>query len=183
MNNSNNSQKWTIGANCMVGWWIFCGICLYFDIFPMTPIVCCVAIVIGIILAFAIIVTITIIEAKKKREETNRRFILDIKYEKLKKKYPHAVAYYFREEKHPRAMVTSQEEEKYFSNKNYYKPEYQKYFDIPEDVYAQKEQEYKDQEERAIREIALAAIFHQQVDSIKTTNKHGLAIRKEKNKE
>lgn len=149
----------------------------------MTPIVCCVAIVIGVILAFAIIVAITIIDAKKKREETNRRFILDIKYEKLKKKYPHAVAYYFREEKHPRAMVTFLEEENYFSNKNYYKPEYQKYFDIPEDIYAQKEKKYKNQEERAIREIALAAISHQQVDSIKTTNKHGLAIRKEKKKE
>lgn len=47
----------------------------------------------------------------------------------------------------------------------------------------QKEKEYKNQEKNAIKEATLAAISHQQVDSTKTTNKHGLAIRKEKNKE
>ena len=51
MNNSDGCLKWTIGMIC---WWIFCGICLHFDICPMTPILWCVAIVIGIIFAFGI---------------------------------------------------------------------------------------------------------------------------------
>ena len=165
MNDSDGCLKWTIG---MIGWWIFCGICLHFDICPMTPILWCVAIIIGVIFAFGIGVTIK--EKRDAKKEEKRRFILDAKYERLKKKYPRATAIFFREEK-------------YFSNKNYYKPEFQKYFDLSEDSYVQKEQECKEQEERAIKEAARVAIFNQQLNNIKTLYKHGLAIWKEKNKE
>lgn len=165
MNNSDGCLKWALG---MIGWWIFCGICLHFDICPMTPILWCVAIIIGVVFAFGIGVTIK--EKRDAKKEEKRRFILDAKYERLKKKYPRATAIFFREEK-------------YFSNKNYYKPEFQKYFDLSEDSYVQKEQECKEQEERAIKEAARVAIFNQQLNNIKTLYKHGLAIWKEKNKE
>ncbi len=165
MNNSDGCLKWTIGMIC---WWIFCGICLHFDICPMTPILWCVAIVIGIVFAFGIGVTIK--EKRDAKNEEKRRFILDLKYEKLKKKYPRATDVFFGKDK-------------YLSEKTYYKPEYQKYFDFSEDKYAQKEKECKEQEERAIKEAARVAIIKQQADSIKTIYKNGLAIWKEKNKE
>ena len=165
MNNSDGCLKWTIGMIC---WWIFCGICLHFDICPMTPILWCVAIVIGIIFAFGIGVTIK--EKRDAKNEKKRRLMLDLKYEKLKKKYPRATDVFFGKDK-------------YLSEKTYYKPEYQKYFDFSEDKYAQKEKECKEQEERAIKEAARVAIIKQQADSIKTIYKNGLAIWKEKNKE
>lgn len=165
MNNSDGCLKWGLG---MIGWWIFCGICLHFDICPMTPVLWCVAIVIGIIFVFGIGVTIK--EKRDAKNEKKRRLMLDLKYEKLKKKYPRATDVFFGKDK-------------YLSEKTYYKPEYQKYFDFSEDKYAQKEKECKEQEERAIKEAARVAMIKQQADSIKTIYKNGLAIWKEKNKE
>ena len=105
MNNSDGCLKWTIGMIC---WWIFCGICLHFDICPMTPILWCVAIVIGIIFAFGIGVTIK--EKRDAKNEKKRRLMLDLKYEKLKKKYPRATDVFFGKDK-------------YLSEKTYYKQE------------------------------------------------------------
>ena len=171
MNNSNDYIKWTISIVSMIGWWIFCGICLYLDIFPMTPIVCCVAIVIGVILAFAIIVAITIkekIDAKKKIKKIERRIIADRKFEELKKKYPHAAAYFF--------------------GKGYYCPEYnkakyKKYFEILEDIYAQKEKAITEHEIYTKEKKQEEYLFYKKIQELKTHYMNGIAIWKEKNKE
>ena len=171
MNNSNDCIKWAISIVSMIGWWIFCGICLYLDIFPMSPIVCFVAIVIGVILAFAIKVTITIkekIDAKKKIEKIERRIIADRKFEELKKKYPNAAAYFF--------------------GKGYYCPEYNKvkykeYFEILEAIYAYKEKAITEHEKYTREKELEEYLFNEKTQELKTHYMNGIAIWKEKNKE
>lgn len=171
MNNSNDCIKWAISIVSMIGWWIFCGICLYLDIFPMSPIVCFVAIVIGVILAFAIKVAITIkekIDAKKKIEKIERRIIADRKFEELKKKYPNAAAYFF--------------------GKGYYCPEYNKvkykeYFEILEAIYAYKEKAITEHEKYTREKELEEYLFNEKTQELKTHYMNGIAIWKEKNKE
>lgn len=90
MNDSDGCLKWAVG---MIGWWIFCGICLHFDICPITPILWCVAAFLSIIFAFGIGVTIKEKRDAKKKEK--RRQTLKKKYEYLKAKYPHATREFF----------------------------------------------------------------------------------------
>lgn len=171
MNNSNDSLKWTISIVYMIGWWIFCGICLYLDIFPMTPIVCCVAIVIGVILAFAIKVAITIkekIDAKKKIKKIERRIIADRKFEELKKKYPNAAAYFF---------------EKGYYCPEYNKAKYKEYFEILEAIYAYKEKAITEHEKYIKEKEEEEYLFNKKIQELKTHYMNGIAIWKEKNKE
>ena len=164
MNDSDGCLKWAVG---MIVWWIFCGICLHFDICPITPILWCVAAFLSIIFAFGIGVTIK--EKRDAKKEEKRRQTLKKKYEYLKAKYPHATREFFGK--------------KDYGEPAYYEPEFAIYFEYAEGIYAQKEQDCIEEGKKSeVQKLEIARI-NRQANNLKTNYSHGFSIWKEVNKD